>query len=151
MRTIVPALALLLSLASQPATAQTPSPAPTASPAASAPGPAAPAAPAADDPKIHKLAQNELLAWENGKVDRSHYGAAANAQITDAMIESVSAQMGPLGSPSSFAYAGQSVIPRVGPVYQYEAVFHNGAVRLTESIAVDADGKISYITFAPKS
>ncbi|MBV8246151.1 MAG: hypothetical protein JOZ38_09545 [Candidatus Eremiobacteraeota bacterium] len=148
MRILVSALACTLALAPLAAAAQSPAPAASPSPAPAAP---APAAPAADNPKVHKIAEQELLAWENGKVDRSHYGAAANAQITDAMIQSVAAQMGPLGSPNGFTFAGQTVIPRVGPVYQYEATFQSGAVHLIESIQLDADGKVSYITFAPKS
>jgi len=111
---------------------------PTPAPAASVPP---------ENPAVTQIARAELDAWESGKVDRAKYSDEANKHITTDLVANVSKQMAPLGTPTSFKYVGH--VSQYGlDLTQYEAVFPQ--ITLTESISVDANGKIVFIYFTPK-
>ena len=144
-----------------PAWAQTPAPSaprpssppaaaasPAASPAGSpAPAPATSPAPAASaDPNVVK-ARVEFEAWQNGKIDLSHYIPEAVTQFTDAVVKSISDQsLKPLGAVKSVALLRTATVPGA-VIYVYHVVCANGAV--DESLSWNAAGKIQFIQFDP--
>ena len=133
---LIAAAAAVLSAA--PALAQTP--------ASTSPAPAAASIPA-ENPAVTKIARAEIDAWESGKVDRTRYTDEANKHITTDLVTNVSKQMAPLGAPTSFKYVGHA--QQFGmDLTNYEAAFPQ--ITLTESIALDPNGKISFIYFVPK-
>jgi hypothetical protein len=116
-----------------------PAPTPSATPTAS-PGPS----PA---PSMSASARVEFEAWQNGKIDLSHYIPEAKAQFTDTAVAQISAQyIHPLGAIKSFTYV-RNMIVQGTTVYIYRAVCANGA--LDELISWTADGKVQFIFFRP--
>ena len=126
---------------------------------AASPAPAASAAasPVPENPALTKLARGEVDAWTAGKIDRTHYSAQANTQLPDALVTKVSGYLVPLGKVKAFAYSGVTTINGLA-VTQYAMTFENAATLpngatikdFLESIAVDKDGKITFIYFSPK-
>lgn len=138
-------LALAGAVSSTPALAQSLAPAPSA------------AAQATEDVVATKSARTELDAFLSGKIDRTHYAAQANAQLTDAIVTRVSGLLAPAGRVTAFAYQGAGDFQGV-PASKYAITFEralplpNGGSSkdFIESIAWDKDGKVTLIFFAPK-
>lgn len=136
---------LVVALPAAPGLAQTPAPI------------ASPAAPALENAALTKLARIELDAFLSGKVDRTHYTAQANTQLTDAIVTQVSGIFAPAGKVTSFGYAGPGTFQGM-PVVKYAVGFekaialpNGGSTKdFVESIAWDKDGKVTFIFFSPK-
>jgi len=135
-----------------PVCAQTASPAPQP---ASAPSPAASPAPAPVPSPLPSAvasanlakARAEFDAWQNAKIDLSHYIPEAAPQFTDAVVKSISDQyLKPLGAVKTFTL-GSTVIAPAAMIFVYHAVCANGAI--DEAISWNAAGKIQYIRFVP--
>jgi hypothetical protein len=118
-----------------------PSPAPSA-PAASA----APASPGPEDPAQTARMRAEFLAWQGEKIDRTHYTAATNAALTDAIVAQVAPHLSDAGALSAFTYAKAEAY-NGGFVYTYTATCAKGNIAMM--VSFDTDGKISVIHFAP--
>jgi hypothetical protein len=147
--TVLFAIVMLSATSSAPAQT-TPSPAPqpsgTPSPAASPPPASSPAPAVAADARLAK-ARAEFEAWQNAKIDLSHYIPEAAAQFTDAVVKSLSDQaLKPLGAVKTFTQVRIVTTP-VATIYVYHVVAANGAI--DQAISWDAAGKIQYIQFVP--
>lgn len=139
-----PALALILGaafslLAPVAATAAaTPAPAPSAVPAAAAtPDPV-------DDPKMNKLAQDQLAAAQSGKLDRTLFNAAFNKTVTDDTMAGIGKILGKYGKPKSFIFVTVNNMDGV-PTYRYVVAWPG--LTMIEDIGLDKDGKIGILAF----
>lgn len=137
-------LALAASVALMPATVRAqsvpaPSPAPT-----DAPPPVPEPKPAPDDPKIHKLAVQQFLAWQAGTVDRSRYSDDVNAQLNDELLDASEKAVAGLGALQSTTFRGISDAKGV-KIYVYTMVCEHGSIDM--KFALQPDGKIALIFF----
>jgi hypothetical protein len=122
-----------------------PTAAPSAAPSA-APTPAASPAPT-PAPAMSAAARAEFEAWQNGKIDLTHYIPEAKAQFTDDAVSQISKQyLHPLGAIKSFTYVRQMTVQGM-TVYIYLATCANGS--LEELISWNADGKVQFIFYRP--
>jgi hypothetical protein len=137
----------LAQAAPTPSTA--PSPVSTPPVTSPAPGavPAAGTAPAASPtPASLGAAQLEFLAFQTGKIDRTHYDAAANAELTDSKVTQASAGLKPLGEFKDITQLERA--ERQGlTIYLYRVRAQTGAVQMI--LAVDKDGKYAGVLFRP--
>ncbi|MBV8343499.1 MAG: hypothetical protein JO190_00715 [Candidatus Eremiobacteraeota bacterium] len=102
---------------------------------------AATSAPATDaDAAVTARAKDWLHQIQTGKVDRSQLTDKMNAALTDTTLASVSAQLSPLGDPTSFTLSGKTT-EDVYTVYVFKVVWPS--VTLAETFAVDRSGKIA--------
>lgn len=115
------------------------------SPAATATPPPIPSpVPGTDDPKIHKLAVQQFLAWQQGQIDRSVYSDDINGQLTDDVVTEASRTLANLGPLQSATFRGISHAPQ-GDLYVYRMACGRGAVDM--DFALDPKGKILRIYF----
>lgn len=142
-RSAVAALVFALACAG-PALAQQaqPSPMPTYVPPTPAPLPSP--IMVAEDPKIHKLAVQQFLAWQQGAVDRTLYTDDLATQLTDDVISQASATLANLGALQSATFRGISHTQQAD-LYVYHMVCDRGAV--DEDFALDPKGRILRIYF----
>jgi hypothetical protein len=113
-----PIFASLLALALWPAAASAQgAPPPAGAPAAASPAPTPTALP--DDPAIDKRAKAEFLAWQSGKLDKSHYSKALDAAATDDAVAKVTPQLKALGDLKSVVFTAGWVIAPGKNAYQY--------------------------------
>lgn len=118
---------------------------PAASPAAtSSPPPLPSPQPAPDDPKIHKLAVQQFLAWQQGTVDRNLYSDDVNAQLSDQVLDTAEKSLAGMGGLQLVAFRGISSAKNVN-VYVYHMTCEHGAVDM--DFALQPDGKIALIFF----
>jgi hypothetical protein len=122
-------------------------PAPAASDSAAA-GPTAPPLPspqpAPDDPKRHKMAVQQFLAWQQGQIDRSLYGDQVNAELTDEVLDRGTRTLANMGALQSAAFVGISHA-NGADIYVYKMTCEHGSVNMDFSLA--PDGKIALIFF----
>jgi hypothetical protein len=143
--TLVFTLALAAALgipAGLPAHAQDlPSPAADASPA---PPPLPAPKPGPDDPKRHKLAVQQFLAWQQGQVDRTLYGDEVNTELNDEVLQQATSTLANMGALQSAQYMGTSRAKGVD-IYVYKMTCERGSVDM--DFALDPNGKIALIFF----
>ena len=114
-------------------------------PGATASPPAIPSpVPTSDDPKIHKLAVQQFLAWQQGQIDRTLYTDDVNGELTDDVVTSASRTLANLGALQSTTFRGVSHAPQ-GDLYVYHMKCDRGAVDMDFSL--DPKGKILRIYF----
>lgn len=142
-RRLLPLLAFAAGLAATPAFAhaQTAPPSPAAT---DAPPPIPSPKPGADDPKIHKIAVQQFLAWQAGQVDRTLYTDDVNSQLNDDMMDRATNTLAHLGALQQTTFKGISK-PKGLDVYVYHMVCANGAVDM--DIGLDPTGHIALIYF----
>jgi hypothetical protein len=105
------------------------------------------AATSAADAAVAGRAKDWLHMIQAGKIDRSQLDAKMNAVLTDTTLAQVSAQLAPLGDPTSFTFVNKSAQGSF-TVYVYKVVFP--AITLYESFALDSDGKIGGLYLKPQ-
>jgi hypothetical protein len=133
------ALALLLTA---PAPAQNlleASPAPALTPL-----PIATPQPAPDNARVHKVAVQQFLAWQEGSVDPQLYGDQVAAQLTPAFLDQASKTLAQLGGLQQAKFLGISRV-KAGALYVYDMVCEHGAVNM--AFDFDPDGRIAVIFF----
>lgn len=113
--------------------AATPAPPPLPSPK---PGP--------DDPKRHKLAVQQFLAWQQGAVDRTLYGEEVNAELNDEVLDQGTRTLANMGALQSAVFQGTAHAKGVD-VYVYKMTCEHGSVNMDFALA--PDGKIALIFF----
>ena len=143
-------------LRAQPAPAATASPAASDSPAPEdssmpedqlhgTPPPIPSPVPTADDPKIHKLAVQQFLAWQAGTVDRSIYADDVNDQMNDVELDRATKTLANLGGLQTVTFRGVSH-PKSLDIYVYRMQCERGTVDM--EFALSPEGKIVMIFFA---
>jgi hypothetical protein len=100
---------------------------------------AATSAPTADA-AVTARAKDWLHQIQTGKVDRTQLTDKMDAALTDSMLASVSAQLAPLGDPTSFTLSAKTT-KDVYTVYVFKVQWPS--VTLSETFAVDQTGKIA--------
>jgi hypothetical protein len=71
----------------------------SASPSPEASGPILPSPkPAVEDPKVHKLAVQQFLAWQSGTINRDLYSEQVNAELTDDVLDKGTKTLANLGA-----------------------------------------------------
>ena len=101
--------------------------------------------PTADDPKIHKLAVQQFLAWQGGTVDRSLYADDVNDQINDVQLDRAAKTLANLGGLQTATFRGVSH-PKGLDVYVYRMQCERASVDM--EFALTPEGKIMMIFFA---
>lgn len=115
------------------------------SPAATATPPPIPSPrPTADDPKIHKLAVQQFLAWQQGQIDHTLYTDDVNGELTDDVITQASRTLANLGALQTVTFRGISHAQQ-GDLYVYHMACDRGAVDM--DFSMDPKGKILRIYF----
>jgi len=115
------------------------------SPAATSTPPPIPSpVPSAEDPKIHKLALQQFVAWQQGQIDRTYYTSEVSSELTDDVITTASRTLSNLGALQSAVFRGISHAPQ-GDLYVYHMTCDRGAVDMDFSL--DPKGKILRIYF----
>lgn len=134
----------------RPVMAQT-SPAPSAAPTApgpddsvESPPPIPSPQPAVEDPKIHKIAVREFLAWQTATVDRDLYSDTVNGELTDDLMDRATKTLAAMGALQSAQFLGISKSKAVS-LYVYKMTCVNGSVNM--DFSVDPSGKIGLIFF----
>lgn len=100
--------------------------------------------PTVEDPKIHKLAVQQFLAWQSGTVNRDLYADQVNAELTDDMMDRGTKTLANLGALQKAQFQGISSA-KGATFYVYKMVCANGTVQM--DFSMDADGKIAIIFF----
>jgi hypothetical protein len=120
---------------------ETGSPAPAAAPT----NPAIPSPkPAPDDPKIHKFAVQQFLAWQEGAVDRSFYSDDVNNELTDEVLDNATKSLARLGALQQVTFRGISKAHDT-TFYVYKMSCERGAIDMDFSL--DPQGKVALIFF----
>ncbi len=120
---------------------ETPSAAPSAT--ASSP-PIPPPKPAPDDPKIHKFAVQQFLAWQNGTVNRDLYSDRVNSELSDDLMDKGTKTLANLGGLQRADFQGISAAKGVN-LFVYRMICANGSIQMVFSM--DPDGKVGLIFF----
>lgn len=135
-------------LGSVAARAQQASPSPAPSSAApgdiAAPPPLPSPRPGPDDPRRHKLAVQQFLAWQQGDVDRTLYGDEVNAELNDDLLDRAGKTLANMGALQSAVFLGTARAKGID-VYVYKMTCQNGSVNM--DFALSPDGKIALIFF----
>ena len=100
--------------------------------------------PATEDPKVHKLAIQQFLAWQQGQLDRSLYAEAVNDELTDDVIEKASGSLAAMGALQSATFRGISHAKQ-GNLFVYHMMCDRGSVDM--DFALDPKGLIQVIFF----
>ena len=124
------------------ALAQNASAAPVATPVPAPPLPSP--RPGPDDPKRHKLAVQQFLAWQQGQVDRTLYGDEVNSELNDEVMDQATRTLANMGALQSAVFLGTAHAKGID-VYVYKMTCENGSVNMDFALA--PDGKISLIFF----
>ena len=119
----------------------TSSPAPAAD---SSPPPIPPPKPAPDDPKMHKLAVRQFLAFQGGSVDRAQYGDDLNAQLNDELLTASEKALAAMGALQTVNFRGISHAKSIN-VYVYRMTCEHGTIDM--EFALQPDGKIAVLLF----
>ena len=117
----------------------------TAPPAAAPTNPPLPSPkPAPDDPKIHKFAVQQFLAWQQGQIDRSLYSDDVNNELTDEVLDNATKMLAHLGALQQVTFRGLSKAHDV-QFYIYKMTCERGAIDM--DFALDPQGKVAVIFF----
>jgi hypothetical protein len=100
--------------------------------------------PAPDDPKMHKFAVQQFLAWQQGQVDRSLYSDTVNDELTDEVLGNATKSLAHLGALQSVTFRGLSSAQKA-TFYVYKMTCERGAVDM--DFALDPEGKVAVIFF----
>jgi hypothetical protein len=100
----------------------------------------------ADPTLVAKHAEGLLHQLQTGKLDRTTLDTKMNAALTDDKLSTIKSDLGPLGDPVSFTPEGTQNQNGL-TVYTYKVDFQQGT--LNETYAVDSDGKVAGVWFAP--
>ncbi|HET7813228.1 MAG TPA: hypothetical protein VFL13_02515 [Candidatus Baltobacteraceae bacterium] len=134
----------------RPVLAQSASPAPTTAPTLDpdeiddTPPPIPSPRPAVEDPKIHKIAVREFLAWQTATVNRDLYSDTVNGQLTDDMLDRATKTLANMGALQTATFLGISK-SKDASLYVYKMTCVNGSVNM--DFSVDPSGKIGLIFF----
>jgi hypothetical protein len=138
--------AAVLRAQSVPAASPSPLPLDTSAPAqTNSPPPLPPPKPAPDDPKIHKLAVQQFLAWQGGTVDRARYSDDVNAQLSDDLLDASEKAVAALGALQSATFRGISTGKGGVKVYVYTMLCEHASIDM--DFALQPDGRIALIFF----
>jgi len=129
---------------SMPAASPAPVPLASGAPAENSPPPLPSPKPAPDDPKMHKLAVQQFLAWQGGTVDRSRYSDDVNAQLSDELLDASEKAVAALGALQSTTFRGISQAKGI-KVYVYRMLCEHGSIDM--QFALQPDGRIALIFF----
>jgi hypothetical protein len=114
-------------------------------PAAEPTRPAVPSPkPAPDDPKIHKFAVQQFLAWQQGQIDRSLYSDDVNTELTDEVLDNATKTLAHLGALQQVTFRGLSKAHDV-TFFVYKMSCERGSVDM--DFALDPQGKVALIFF----
>ncbi|HET9393675.1 MAG TPA: hypothetical protein VFO29_09195 [Candidatus Rubrimentiphilum sp.] len=108
------------------------------------PPPIPPPKPAPDDPKMHKLAVRQFLAFQGGVVDRKQYSDDVNAQLNDELLDGSEKALAALGALQTVNFRGISRTRNVN-VYVYRMTCEHGSIDM--EFALQPDGKIAVLLF----
>lgn len=100
--------------------------------------------PAPDDPKIHKFAVQQFLAWQQGQIDRSLYSDDVNNELTDEVLDNATKTLAHLGALQQVTFRGLSKAHDV-TFYVYKMSCERGSVDMDFSL--DPQGKVALIFF----
>lgn len=119
--------------------------APPPASASPAPGPSIPPPkPGPDDPKRHKFAVQQFLAWQQGTVDRSLYSDEVNSELSDEALDQGTKTLANMGGLQSAVFLGTSRAKNTD-IYVYKITCEHGSVNM--DFALTPDGKIALIFF----
>lgn len=118
--------------------AATPAPSPVASAASAQVTP---------DPAVLARAKAWFAAIQSGTIDRSQLDDKMNSLMTDSLVKSLAAQVGPLGAPTAFEQV-QTGTQSGSQFYVYKVTFKGGDA-LMYVFAVDAHAKVSGLRLTP--
>ena len=100
--------------------------------------------PAPEDPKIHKLAVQQFLAWQTATVNRDLYSDTINGELSDDMMDRATKTLANLGALQAATFQGISKSKTVS-LYVYKMACANGTVNM--DFSVEPSGKIGLIFF----
>lgn len=100
--------------------------------------------PAPDQPKMHKFAVQQFLAWQQGEVDRSLYSDTVNDELTDEVLDNATKTLAHLGALQQVTFRGLSKSHQA-TFYVYKMTCERGSVDM--DFAMDPDGKVAVIFF----
>lgn len=101
--------------------------------------------PTADDPKIHKLAVQQFLAWQSGTVNRDLYSDTVNADMSDEVMDKGTKTLANLGGLQQAVFRGISHAKGGVNFFIYKMQCQHGTIQM--DFALDPDGKIGLIFF----
>lgn len=126
-------------------------PAPSAAPSTSpdddvvdSPPPIPSPQPAIEDPKIHKIAIREFLAWQTATVNRDLYSDTVNGELTDDLLDRATKTLAGMGALQTATFLGISK-SKAANLYVYKMTCVNGSVNM--DFSVEPSGKIGLIFF----
>jgi hypothetical protein len=123
---------------------ETPAPSPAAAATPVPPPPLPSPKPGPDDPKRHKLAVQQFLAWQQGQVDRTLYGDEVNSELNDELMDQATRTLANMGALQSAVFVGTAHAKGLD-VFVYKMICEHGSVNMDFALA--PDGKISLIFF----
>ncbi|HET9096474.1 MAG TPA: hypothetical protein VFN37_07415 [Candidatus Baltobacteraceae bacterium] len=141
---VIAAAALVFGLSAGIVRAQQAAPAPGGSAAPAAAPTLPPPQPGPDDPRRHKFAVQQFLAWQQGAVDRTVFTDQVNGELSDEVLNQGTQTLANMGGLQSVAFVGTSHA-KAGDVYVYKVTCEHGSVNM--DFALTPDGKISLIFF----
>ncbi|HZZ65026.1 MAG TPA: hypothetical protein VFE17_05995 [Candidatus Baltobacteraceae bacterium] len=101
--------------------------------------------PTVEDPKVHKLAVQQFLAWQSGTVNRDLYSDTVNADMTDEVMDKGTKTLANLGGLQQAQFRGISHAKGGVNFFVYKMQCQHGAIQMDFSL--DRDGKIALIFF----
>jgi hypothetical protein len=116
------------------------------SPAAVADSAAAVVAATSEDKAMTSRLKDEFLAWQHGKIDRTHYTSQVNAALTDSAVAQLGTQLASLGDVKSTTFVSKTQVSGYD-VYVYDVECAKGTIRMT--VSIDANDLIGGIFFKP--
>ncbi len=119
---------------------------PTPSPVPAAPAGASQPAELPEDKAVTARARAEVIAWQSGTIDHTHYTKQASDAFSDAVVAQVSPGIKALGTLNTMTFV--SAHPYQGDViYKYTLACSNGNALYT--YVINGEGKIDGIFFKP--
>lgn len=92
------------------------------------------------DAAVTARAKDWLHQIQTGKVDRTQLTDKMSAALTDSLLSNVSAQLAPLGDPTSFTLSSKTF---KAPYTVYVFTVQWPSVTLSETLSLDQAGKIA--------
>ena len=119
-----------------------------ATPNGSAPSPAATATTRVpEDPAVTARAKDWFARLQRSDLDRSQLLPIVNDSLTETKAKELAGQIGPLGTPTSFAYVNTEKRDPL-TVFIYTLTFKDGS-KFEYTFSLDAQGKIGDLNFKP--